>query len=333
MAGLEVQKSAEVQPQENNFNTKLDQRQVKLNSLLCVGLDLDTLNAKFPQRFIDKYGDVGRGLREMGIAIVNNTYDIASAYKPNISFFEMHGDAGEHALEEIIEHIREKSPSTPIILDSKRTDIGNTNGPYVLSAFDRYGVDATTVNPYFGGEALDPFFARKDKGIIVLCRTSNKGAMDIQYEKTYLKDLPADMSKYFIGLEGVIEGVGRASADTEEITSLGFIRVYQKIAYLAAKEWNRNGNVSLVVGATAPEELAKVRKIVGDEIKILAPGLGASQGGRPEDIARGFNSRKRGVIANMSRAIDFPDINPGETYEQAVRREAIKWRDAINVYR
>lgn len=204
------------------------------------------------------------------------------------------------ALEEVVSFIRRIDPSIPIILDAKRTDIGNTNLPYTRMAFDYFKVDAITVNPYFGGEALQPFFDQRDKGVIVMCRTSNPGAREFQ-------DLLVE----------------------HEV--LGRVPLYQVVAYRAAHEWNKNGNLCLVVGATYPEELVQVRKIVGD-MTILVPGLGA-QGGKPEDIAQAFDSNKRGIIANNSRGIIFAEPREGETFAQAARREAIRWRDAINQYR
>jgi len=318
MIGPERLKEVENQPQEGFFNNFIEQRQKAVNSLLCVGLDPDY--DKIPQIFKKNSGeDVGRVLRDFGKTIIDATHDLVCAYKPNIAFYEKYGATGLNALEETIEYIREIDPQIPIILDAKRTDIGNTNEPYAGMAFDYMMADAITVNPYFGGEALQPFLNRKDKGIIILCRTSNPGAREEQDDRIYLKDLSKEMSDYFAGLDGVVENV-----DGQK-----FIKKYQKVAYEASKVWNKNGNVALVVGATYSEELAIVRKIVGDRVKILIPGLGA-QGGKPEDLVSGFDPQMAGIIANMSRAINYPKFKPGESYSIAVRREARKWRDAIN---
>jgi orotidine-5'-phosphate decarboxylase len=316
MTGPEAR--AEGQPQEKSFNGMLEKRQKAVNSLLCVGIDPDY--SKIPQIFKgNSPEDVGSALRKFGETIVDATHDLVCAYKPNIAFYEEFGDAGLNALVELIEHIREIDPEIPIILDAKRTDIGNTNAPYVRMAFDHMKADAITVNPYFGGEALKPFLDRKDKGVFVLCKTSNPGAAQEQDDRIYLKDLPKEMSDYFVSLDGVVE----------KIDGQTFIRKYQKVAYEAANEWNKNGNVSLVVGATYPEDLAKVRKIVKDKVKILIPGLGA-QGGKPGDLVKGFDSEMGGVVANMSRAIIFPEgFEVGQSYSLAVRKATRESRDAI----
>lgn len=187
--------------------------------------------------------------------------------------------------------IRSVAPDIPIILDAKRTDIGNTNRGYARMAFDVLGADAITVNPYFGGEALKPFLDRADKGVIVLCRTSNPGAADFQSVMD----------------EGNCEPL------------------YERVAKHAL-EWNKNGNVALVVGATAPSELAHVRKIVGD-MPILVPGIGAQGGELEATVRAGLDSTGFGMIINSSRGIIFPK---GENWFKAVEREAKKLRDQIN---
>jgi orotidine-5'-phosphate decarboxylase len=281
-------------PQERNFNTLLEQRQISANTLLCVGLDSDLSKVPVQQ------ASIRERLRQFNASIIEATSDLVCAYKPNIAFYEEHGTEGLDALRWTIDYIKGHYGDIPIILDAKRTDIGNTNLPYARMAFDLMGADATTVNPYFGGEAIQPFLDRKDKGIVVLCRTSNPGAKDFQDQ-------------------------------TVKHPQLGEVPLYQTVAYQAAHEWNKNGNVSLVVGATYPEELIQVRKIVGN-MQILVPGLG-SQGGKPEDIARAFDSNKRGIIGNVARTVIFAKTQEGETFAQASRREAIKWKDAINVHR
>jgi len=296
MSQAEAPKTEELELEKRNFISLLEKRQIAANTLLCVGLDSDF--SKLPAAY--KYYGIRIVLQEFNRSIIQATEDLVCAYKPNIAFYEEHGNTGFDALLWTTEFIRKEYPDIPIILDAKRTDIGNTNLPYARMAFDYFGADAITVNPYFGGEAIQPFLDRKDKGVIVLCRTSNPGAKEFQ-------DLLVDHPE------------------------LGRVPLYQVVAYRAAHEWNKNGNVCLAVGATYPEELVQVRKIVGD-MPILVPGLGA-QGGKPEDIAAALNSQKRGIIANNARGIIFAPPQEGENFAQAARREALKWRDAINQYR
>ncbi len=327
----EALRETEIQPRQENFNNFIEKRQKSANTLLCVGLDLDIDHPQFPKDLIRPYGDVGLTLRDVGKTIIDATHDLVCAYKPNIAFYEQYGTAGMNALEETIEYIREKDPEIAVIGDMKRADIGNTNLGYAKAAYDYLGVDAVTVNPYFGGEALLPFLNRKDKGVVILCRTSNQGAKDIQDDKVYLKNLSEEAFKFFANLEGVVEGIDHNS-NLAQIYERAYIREYQKVAYMAAFEWNKNNNITLVVGATYPEEMKKVRKIVGDEMLLLIPGLGA-QGGKVEDISKGYNTKIGGEIANISRAVIFPKLQENETYAQAVRREAMKWRNEINVSR
>jgi len=283
-------------PQERNFNNLLEQRQISANTLLCVGLDSDL--EKIPAQF--KQASVRGTLQQFNESIINATSDLVCAYKPNIAFYEEYAGEGLEALKWTIDLIRERHEDIPIILDAKRADIGNTNLPYARMAFDLLCADAITVNPYLGGEAIQPFLDRKNNGVIVLCRTSNPGAKEFQDQ-------------------------------TVRHPQLGLVPLYQAVCYQASHEWNKNGNVSLVVGATYPEELIKVREIVGN-MQILVPGLGA-QGGKPEDIVRALDANKRGIIANNARGIIFAKPQGKETFDQAVRREATKWKDAINANR
>lgn len=199
--------------------------------------------------------------------IVDQTFDLVCAYKPNSAFYEAEGAAGWESLKKTIEYIKEKSPDLPIILDAKRGDIGNTNEAYVKAIFDDLGVDAVTVSPYLGRESLKPFLDRTDKGILVLVKTSNPGAGEFQ-------DLSVD---------------GKP--------------LYQVVAE-HVKNWNTNGNCAVVVGATYPEELKKVREIVGD-MPILVPGVGAQGGDLQNTIKNGLNSNKQGLIISSSRGIIF----------------------------
>lgn len=282
-------------PEQQTTKTFIDlltERQISANTLLCVGLDTDY--SRLPEYLRSHKGKdpEANAIYEFNTGIIDKTHDLVCAYKPNSAFYEEHGSGGWNTLAATIANVKRLTHNqVPVILDAKRTDIGTTNLPYTRMAFDYCEADAITVNPYFGGEALQPFLDRADKGVIVLCRTSNPGAREFQ-------DLLVDHPE------------------------LGKVPLYQVVAHRAAHEWNKNGNVCLVVGATYPAELGQVRRIVGD-MPILVPGLGA-QGGRPQDIAQAFDSHGRGIIANNGRDIIFAQ-NP--------REEAIKWRDAINQYR
>ena len=231
-------------------------------------------------------------------AIVDATKDIAGSYKLNSSFYEAHGAEGLAALHRTITDIRNIAPDVPVILDAKRGDIGNTNNGYVQMAFDYLNVDAITVPPYLGGESLQPFLARPEKGIIVLCRTSNLGAGEFQ-------DL--EVSAYW-------ENTAHP------------MKLYEYIALRVSNDWNENGNCGLVVGATYPEELASVRRIVGD-MPILIPGIGAQGGDLEKTVQAGKNTRGQGMIINSSRGIIFASNGPD--FAEAARRETLKLHEAI----
>lgn len=281
-------------------------------NFVCVGLDSEL--GKIPvcvgERVRESYADInntyfGDCIFEFNQGIVGKTKDLVCAYKPNAAFYEAEGAVGLDALQRTIEMIHEVAPDVPVILDAKRADIGNTNNGYVEMAFDYLGADAITVHPYLGAEALAPFLAREEKGIIVLCRTSNPGAREFQD----------------------IQVQGGSILIDDEPTSRP---LYQVVAQHVATHWNKNGNCAVVVGATYPIELAEVRKIVGD-MPILIPGVGA-QGGDVESMVKaGKDSRDCGMIINSSRGIIF--ASNGDDYAEAARRETVKLRDLINQHR
>lgn len=246
---------------------------------VCVGLDSD-----YDQLPVGvKQGrTVDEALFSFNRAIIDATHDLVCAYKPNSAFYEARGDAGIRALVKTVRYIRETYPHIPIVLDAKRADIGSTNLGYVRAAFDEIGVDAITVHPYLGKEALAPFLEREDKGIIVLVKTSNPGSGEFQ-------DLP----------------VGEAREP-----------LYQVVARHVAREWNRNGNCAVVVGATYPAELRAVREIVRD-MPILIPGIGAQGGEIAATVRAGKDRRGRGMILNSSRGIIFASRK--NDFEQAAR--------------
>lgn len=203
--------------------------------------------------------------------IIDQTFDLVCAYKPNSAFYEAESVAGLEALKKTVDYIHQKDSTIPVIVDAKRADIGNTNEEYAKAIFDDLKADAVTVHPYLGKEALEPFLKRAAKGIIVLVRTSNPGAGEFQ-------DLSVDEKP-----------------------------LYQVVAGHVAKDWNTNGNCAVVVGATYPEELKKVREIIGD-MPILVPGIGAQGGDLEATIKNGLNSKKQGLIISSSRGIIFaPD--------------------------
>ena len=271
---------------------KMLKAQWALGKFVCVGLDPD--ETKLPAHIRDEQKLLSDKIINFNRDIVDATKDLVCAFKPNSAFYEQYGVPGLVALEQTILHIKAVAPDVPVILDAKRADIGNTNDGYVKSAFDYFKADAITVHPYLGSEAMKPFLDRKDKGIIVLCRTSNKGA-------------------------GEFQDFGNA-----------FHHLYQEVAESVAQKWNYNGNCLLVVGATYPGELSTIRKIVGD-MPILIPGIGAQGGDLEKSLGAGFDAHKEGIIINSSRGIIY--ASSGEDFAEAARRETEKLSGQIVDFR
>lgn len=269
------------------YISKLNQAWSNNNSLLCVGLDPDL--AKLPAQFQTSPD----GIFEFCRAIIDATADLACSFKPQIAYFS--ALRAEQQLEQICAYLRDNYPHLPIILDAKRGDIGATAEQYAREAFERYGADAVTVNPYMGFDSVAPYLEWKDKGCIVLCRTSNAGGSDLQF----------------------LQVNGRP--------------LYQHVADLVANKWNSNGQCSLVVGATFPEEIKQVRHIVG-QMPLLVPGIGAQGGDVAATVAAG-KTALGGMMINSSRAILFAKTAEGEDFAQAARRVAQQTRDEINLYR
>lgn len=273
------------------FMQMLEAAWARNDSLVCVGLDPE------PQRFPAALRDDPDAIFRFCAAIVDATADLVCAFKPQIAHFAARG--AEDALQRLIAHIHAQHPGVPVILDAKRGDIGSTAAYYAEEAFGRYGADAVTLNPYLGRDSVQPFLDRADKGVVLLCRTSNPGARDLQ-------DL-----------------IVRDAAGGER-------RLYQHVAATVAHGWNANGNCLLVVGATYPEELADVRRIVG-ELPLLVPGVGA-QGGDVEAVVRnGRNAAGTGLLISSSRAILY--ASAGADFAEAARGAAQALRDTINRYR
>ena len=270
------------------FTTKLSNAIRQQDSLLCVGLDPDT--ARFPGALQGRTDAVFEFCR----AIIDATAPYACAFKPQIAYFA--ALAAEDQLQAICDYLNQRYPDIPIVLDAKRGDIGATAEQYAREAFERYKADAVTVNPYLGFDSIEPYLQWTDKGVIVLCRTSNPGGSDLQFLQVDGKPL------------------------------------YQHVARLVAQQWNANGQCALVVGATFPQEIAAVRDIVG-EMPLLVPGIGAQGGDIEATVLAGQTRDGSGMMINSSRAILYAKPEGGEGFADAAARIAQHTRDAINHYR
>jgi len=255
------------------------------DSLVCVGLDPEV------ERFPRALSGAAR-IFEFNKAIIDATADLVCCYKPQFAHYAAQG--AEDQLLRTIEYIHQKHPGVPVLLDSKRGDVGNTAERYAREAFERYGADATTVNPYLGTDSLEPFLKHADRGVVILCRTSNPGARDLQDLET------------------------------------GGRKLYQVVAEMAAKRWNSRGNCLLVVGATYPRELAEVREIVGD-MPLLLPGIGAQGGDVEAAVKAGQTSNGTGLLVSSSRGIIY--ASSGEDFADAARKATLALRDQINLHR
>lgn len=270
------------------FVKQLEQAWRRNESLVCVGLDPEP--ARFPAGLRDAPDAIFAFCRD----IVDATADLVCCFKPQIAHFA--ALRAEDALERLIAHIHAQHPGLPVILDAKRGDIGSTAQNYAIEAFDRYAADAVTANPYLGRDSVQPFVDRADRGVVLLCRTSNPGARDLQ-------DL-------------VVSNTGQP--------------LYRHVAMLVAREWNANGNCALVVGATYPRELAEVREIVG-AMPLLVPGVGAQGGDVAAVVQNGKSAAGTGLIVSSSRAILYAGAD-GD-FAAAARRATQVLRDEINRYR
>jgi orotidine-5'-phosphate decarboxylase len=268
------------------FTDKLAATWKASNSLVCVGLDPE------PKKFPDRFREAPGGIFQFNRAIIDATRDFVCAYKPQFAHYAAH--AAENQLEHTIDYIKSTCPNALVILDSKRGDIGSTAEQYAQEAFERYGADAVTVNPYLGHDSVEPFLKHADKGVIILCRTSNPGAKDFQ-------DL-----------------------------DVGGRKLFQVVAERVAKEWNAEGNCMLVVGATYPDELADIRARVGD-LPFLVPGVGAQGGDVAKAVKNGKTSAGTGLVISSSRAILY--ASSGADFAAAARKAAQELRDSINAHR
>lgn len=268
------------------FIEKLEKSWKLSNSLLCVGLDADLV--KIPQHLRDQKD----ALFIFNKAIIDSTFDLVCAFKPQIAYFS--SQEAEQQLYKTIIYLKHNYPHIPIILDAKRGDIGSTANHYAIEAFERYGADAVTINPYMGFDSAEPFLKYKDKGVILLCRTSNSGAADFQ-------DL-----------------------------MVGDCPLYEKVALLINEKWNYNNNCLLVVGATWPEQMYNIRSISAD-MPFLVPGVG-TQGGNIKDIIEaGQTKNGTGLIISSSRAVIY--AGQDEQFALLARESAQRFKDQINLHR
>ncbi|HEX6363423.1 MAG TPA: orotidine-5'-phosphate decarboxylase [Albitalea sp.] len=274
-----------------NFIDRLRLAERRKDSLLCVGLDPE------PARFPGAWKDDPARIRDFCAAIVDATKDLVLAYKPQVAYFAAH--RAEDQLERLIAHIRDVAPDVPVILDAKRGDIGSTAEQYAREAFVRYDADAVTLSPFMGFDSLEPYLRYADKGLILLCRTSNPGGSDLQAQKLASGEL-----------------------------------VYEHIARLAAGPWNTTGQLGLVVGATYPAEIARVRELA-PTLPLLIPGVGAQGGDAAATVRAGWrrhDGRTVGpIIVNSSRAVLY--AGGGEDFAEAARRAALAARDQLNAAR
>lgn len=245
---------------------KYNARVVAVNSLLCVGLDSDM--ARLPEAYRSK----DQPQFEFNRWVIEQTHTFAAAYKLNSAFYEARGAAGMQELKLTLNYLRDRHPEILTICDAKRGDIGDTSDAYARAIFDELGADAVTLSPYLGKDSLQPFLDRADKGCIILCRTSNEGANELQNLQVDGKPL------------------------------------WQIVAEKVANEWNANGNCMLVAGATYPAQLLRIRNSCG-EMTFLVPGVGAQGGDVQATVQAGINRSGKGLIINASRSIiqaDFP---------------------------
>jgi len=266
-----------------NFQKKLDKIIAKNNSLLSIGLDPDKNIIPNHLLSIDP-------LFEFNKAIIDATFDLVCVYKPNTAFYEAYGIKGIESLKKTIEYIKSAHPEIPIIADAKRADIGKTSEKYAKSVFDYFGCDAVTVNPYLGLDSIEPFLKYKDKGIIILCRTSNPSASDFQ-------DLMIDNNPLYI-------------------------HVARKVV-----EWDKKYHNCLMVGATWPEQLKEIRKIA-PEMFFLVPGIGSQGGDLKKTLQFGLTKNRSGLIIHSSSAIIY--ASDEKDFAQKAREVAKALRDEIN---
>jgi orotidine-5'-phosphate decarboxylase len=269
-----------------NFIQQLQTAHTQNNSLLCVGLDPDP--TKFPAHLKGRADKIF----DFCAAIVDATADTVIAFKPQIAYFAAY--RAESQLERLMEHMKRVAPNVPIILDAKRGDIGSTAEQYAIEAFERFGADAVTLSPFMGFDSVSPYLTHHGKGAFLLCRTSNPGGDDLQNQRL-------------------------ASVDGQPL-------LYEHVARLAQGPWNTNGQLGLVVGATYPQEIARVREIA-PTLPLLIPGVGAQGGDAKATIRAGLTSKGL-VVVNSSRAVIY--ASSGEDFAEAARNAALETKAVLN---
>lgn len=258
------------------------------NSLLCVGLDPEP--SRFPPSFLGEPAE--KSVKQFCLEIIEATAPYVCAYKPNMAFFEVLGPGGWQVLQEVLKAIPEH---IPVIADAKRGDIGNTARNYAAAIFDVYGFDAVTVNPYLGWDSVTPFLAHHDKGVLLLCRTSNPSARDFQDLQVQGED--------------------------------GQTRPLYEVVARQVQSWNQAGNCGLVAGATYPQQLRTLRAICPD-LPILIPGVGSQGGDLEASIQAGADVHGERALLSVSRSILY--AGDGNEYVEAAAKEARRLRDRIN---
>jgi orotidine-5'-phosphate decarboxylase len=271
------------------FLEQLQAAQQRNGSILCVGLDPD------PRRFpAGLRGDASR-IYDFCARIADATADLVIAFKPQIAYFAAHG--AEAQLERLMKHLKASAPHVPVILDAKRGDIGSTAEQYAIEAFERYGADAVTLSPFMGFDSVQPYLRYEGKGAFLLCRTSNPGGADLQAQRL-------------------------ASVDGQPL-------LYEHVARLAQGPWNANGQLGLVVGATYPAEIERVRALA-PTLPLLIPGVGAQGGDAAATVKAGWRPDAP-IVVNSSRAILY--ASGGDDFAQAARAEAQRTRDRLEAAR
>jgi len=274
-----------------SFTEQLARAGAQNESLLCVGLDPE------PSRFPGAWAGDASKIFDFCAAIVDATLDLVIAFKPQIAYFAAQRAEGQ--LERLIEYIHANAPHVPVILDAKRGDIGATAGQYAREAFERYGADAVTLSPFMGYDSIEPYLAYPDKGAFLLCRTSNPSGADLQGQRL-------------------------AGADGRPGEFL-----YEHIARLANGPWNRSGQLGLVVGATFPAEIERVRELAPG-LPLLIPGIGA-QGGDAQATVKAGARGGSPIVVNSSRAVLYASAGPD--FPAAARRVALATRATLNAAR
>jgi len=268
------------------FIDKLNHAGLAHQSMLCVGLDPE------PSRFPTSYKNDESRIYDFCARIVDATADVCMAFKPQIAYFAAH--RAEDQLEKLMQHMRKTAPQVPVILDAKRGDIGSTATQYAIEAFERYGADAVTLSPFMGFDSIEPYLKYHNKGAFLLCRTSNPGGDDLQNQRL-------------------------SSVDGSPL-------LYEHVAKLAQGPWNLNGQLGLVVGATYPAEIERVRQIA-PTLPLLIPGVGAQGGDAVATVRSGWRPNAP-IIVNSSRAILYASSD--ELFANAARLAAIQTRDSLN---